>query len=56
VGWSCIVGESVPVRVLKSPHTMERCWGGMVVMMSSMSCLASCSGIFLFFNDRSGGR
>jgi hypothetical protein len=56
VGWSWIVGERVPVRVLKSPHTMERCWGGMMVRMSSMSLRASASCICLFFSDRSGGR
>jgi hypothetical protein len=35
---------------------MERCCGGMVVMMSLMSFLASFSGMFLFFSDLSGGR
>ena len=43
MGWSCIVGESDPVRVLKSPHTMERCYVGMVAIMSSMSYLAAVS-------------
>jgi hypothetical protein len=56
VGWSWIVGDSVPVRVLKSPHTMERCWGGMVVRMSSISLRASDSWIYLFLSDLSGGR
>jgi hypothetical protein len=56
VGWSLTLGERVPVLVLKSPHTMDRCWGGMVVIMSSMSCRASSSVILRFFNDLVGGR
>jgi hypothetical protein len=56
VGWSFTLGERVPVLVLKSPHTMERYCGGMVVRIVSISVLASSSVILRLFKDLVGGR
>jgi hypothetical protein len=55
VGWSWIVGERLPMRVLKSPHTIDLCWGGMVAIISSISCLAVASGILRLVRDLVGG-
>lgn len=52
---SLMVGDAVPMRVLKSPHTKDFYCGGMCSKMRLISSLAVSSVIFRLVSELVGG-